>query len=55
MHVLIAVDDSIVADLIGMTLEVAGHFKPTANTIETTLSELKHNRIDAILARSEPA
>ena len=32
-----------------MTLEKAGHFKTTANTIETALSELKHNRIDAIL------
>ena len=32
-----------------MTLEKAGHFKTTSNTIETALSELKHNRIDAIL------
>jgi len=32
-----------------MTLEEAGHFKTTANTIETALFELKHNRIDAIL------
>ena len=29
-----------------MTLKEAGHFKTTANTIETALSELKHNRID---------
>jgi len=32
-----------------MTLEDAGHFKTTANTIETVLTELKHNRIDAVL------
>ena len=49
MHVLIVEDDPIVADVLGMTLEEAGHFKTTANTIETALSELKHNRIDAIL------
>jgi len=49
MHVLIVEDDPIVADVLGMTLEEAGHFKTTANTIEMALSELKHNRIDAIL------
>ncbi|XDZ67694.1 response regulator transcription factor [Alphaproteobacteria bacterium LSUCC0226] len=49
MHVLIVEDDPIVADVIGMTIEEAGHFKTTANTIETTLLELKHSRIDAIL------
>ena len=49
MHVLKVEDDPIVADVLGMTLEEAGHFKTTANTIETALSELKHNRIDAIL------
>ena len=49
MHVLIVRDDPIVADALGMTLEEAGHFKTTASTIETALSELKHNRIDAIL------
>ena len=32
-----------------MTLEKAGHFKTTANTIETALLELKHNRIHTIL------
>ena len=32
-----------------MTLEKAGHFKTTANTIKTALPELKHNRIHAIL------
>ncbi|XDZ63692.1 response regulator transcription factor [Alphaproteobacteria bacterium LSUCC0396] len=49
MHVLIVEDDPIVADVLGMTIEEAGHFKTTANTIETTLLELKHSRIDAIL------
>ena len=49
MHVLVVKDDPIVADVLGMTLEEAGHFKTTANTIETALSELKHNQIDAIL------
>ena len=49
MHVLIVEDDQIVVDVLGMASEEAGHFKTTANTIETALSELKHNRIDAIL------
>jgi DNA-binding response OmpR family regulator len=49
MHVFIVEDDPIVADVLGMTLEEVEHFKTTANTIETALSELKHNRIDAIL------
>ena len=49
MHVLIVKDDPIVADLLGMILEEVEHFKTTANTIEKALSELKHNRIDAIL------
>lgn len=40
MHVLIVEDDPIVADVLGMTLEEAGHFKTTANTIETALLEL---------------
>ena len=48
MHLLI-VDDPIVADVLGMTLKEAGHFQTTENTIETALSELKHNRIAAIL------
>ena len=39
MHVLIVEDDPIVADVLGMTLEEAGHLKTTANTIETALSE----------------
>ena len=49
MHVLRVEDNPIVADVLGMTLEEAGHFKTIANTIDTALSELKHNRIDAIL------
>ena len=40
MHVLTVENDPIVADVIGMTLEEAGNFKTTANTIETALSEL---------------
>ena len=49
MHILVAEDDPIVADILGMTLEEAGYFKTTANTIETALFELKHNQIDAVL------
>ena len=49
MHVLTAEHDPIEADVLGMTLEEAEHFKTTANTIETALSELKHNQIDTIL------
>ena len=49
MHILVVEDDSIVADILGMTLEEAGYFKTTANTIETALFELKHNQIDAVL------
>ena len=49
MHVLIVEDDPIVADVLGMTSEEAGHFTTTANTIETALSELKHNRTEATL------
>ena len=39
MHVLIVEDDPIVADVPGMTLEAAGHFETTANTVKTALSE----------------
>ena len=49
MHILVVEDDPIVADILGMTLEEAGYFKTTANTIETALFELKHNQIDAVL------
>ena len=49
MHVLIVEDDPIVAEVLGMTLEDAGHFKTTVHTIGSALSELKHSRIDAIL------
>lgn len=48
MHILVVEDDPIVADILGMTLEKAGYFKTTANTIETALFELKHNQIDAV-------
>ena len=43
MHILVSEDDPIVADILGMTQEEAGYFRTTANTIETTLFELKHN------------
>ena len=49
MHILVVKDDQIVADILGMTLEEAGYFKTTANTIEAALFELKHNQIDAVL------
>ena len=49
MHILVVEDDPIVADVLGMTLEEAGYFKTTADSIESTLFELKHNQIDAVL------
>ena len=49
MHILIVKDDPVVADVLGMTLEEAGHFQSTAHNIETALAELKHNAIDAVL------
>ena len=49
MHILMVEDDPVVADLLGMTLEEAGHFQSTAHNIETALAELKHNAIDAVL------
>ena len=49
MHILIVEDDPVVADVLGMTLEEAGHFQSTAHNIETALAELKHNAIDAVL------
>ena len=49
MHILIVEDDPVVADVLGMTLEEAGHFQSTAHNIETALAELKHNTIDAVL------
>ncbi|MGB2006282.1 MAG: response regulator [Candidatus Puniceispirillaceae bacterium] len=49
MHILVVEDDPIVADVLGMTLEEAGYFKTTADSIESALFELKHNQIDAVL------
>jgi len=49
MHILIVEDDPVVADVLGMTLEEAGHFQSTAHNIETALAELKLNAIDAVL------
>ena len=41
MHILVVEDDPIVANILGMTSKEARYFKATANTIETTLFELK--------------
>ena len=49
MHILIVEADPVVADVLGMTLEEAGHFHLTARNIETALAELKHNAIDVVL------
>ena len=49
MHILVAEDDPIVADILCMASQEAGYFKTTANTIETALFELIHNQIDAVL------
>ena len=48
MHILVVKDDTIVADVLGMTLEEAGYFKTTADSTESALFELKHNQIDAV-------
>ena len=45
MHILIFEDNPVVADVLGMTLEEAGHF----SSIEVALVELRHNDIDAVL------
>ena len=49
MDILIGEDEPVVADVLGTTLEEAGHFQSTAHNIETALAELKHNAIDAVL------
>ena len=49
MHILIVEDNPIVADVLGTTLDEAGYFKTTADSIESALFELKHNQIDAVL------
>ena len=49
MHILIAEDDTIVADVLGMTFEEAGHFPSIAHTIVVALTDLPHNDIDAVL------
>ena len=49
MHILIVEDDPVVADVLGMTLEEAGHFPSIDHTIEVALAELRHNDIDAVL------
>lgn len=49
MHILIVEDDPVVADVLGMTLEEAGHFHSIANNIEAALEEIQHNKVDAVL------
>jgi two-component system cell cycle response regulator CtrA len=49
MHILVVEDEPIVADICGMTLEEAGYFKTSADSIESALFELEHNQIDAVL------
>ena len=49
MHNLIVEDDSVVADVLGMTLEEAGHSPSIAHTIAVALAELRHNDIDAVV------
>ena len=41
MHVLIVEDDPIVADVLGMTLEEAGHFKTTATRYRNSAIRIK--------------
>ena len=49
MHILVVEDNPIVADVLGTTLDEAGYFKTTADSIESALFKLKHNQIDAVL------
>jgi PleD family two-component response regulator len=49
MHILVVEDNPIVADVLGRTLDEAGYFKTTADSIESALFKLKHNQIDAVL------
>ena len=49
MHILVVEDDTVVADVLGMTFEEAGHFPSIAHTIEVVLAEFRQNDIDAVL------
>ena len=51
MHILIVEDDPVVAEVLGMTLEEAGHFPSIARTIEVALAELRHNDIDVFICK----
>ena len=51
MHILIVEDDPVVADVLGMTLEEAGHFPLIAHTIEVARAELRHNDIDVFICK----
>lgn len=49
MHILVVEDDTVVADVLGMTFEEAGHFRSIAHTIVVALADLRHNDIEAVL------
>ena len=51
MHILIVEDDPVVADVLGMTLDEAGHFPLIAHTIEVARAELRHNDIDVFICK----
>ncbi len=49
MHTSIVEDDTVVANVLGMTFVEALYFSSIAHTIEVELAELRHNGIDASL------
>ena len=51
MHILIVEDDPVVADVLGISLEEAGHFPWITHTIRVALAELRHNDIDVFICK----
>ena len=49
MHILVVEDDTVVADVLGMTFEEAGHFLSIVHNIVVALADLRHNDIAAVL------
>ena len=49
MHILVVEDDTVVADVLGMTFEEASHFPSIAHTIVVALTDLRYNELDAVL------